>query len=183
MDDSNAIWSALASLYDEPGVKDACLALQERNGVCVTALLTLICAAARGHGAPHTPTVCDVVTISEAFEADVMRPLRRARNGLREMSGKDGTAADLRAGLLNHELALERFLQDRILDVLSSRSALAHPQTPPVDTGTGTRRYLTALGIEPTSDVLDRLGPILSAALPEAGSDAVIAAIAGDVQA
>lgn len=140
-------WADLARMYGQPGVKETVLALQDYSGVCVTALLTLLWSAASGHG-PATPkTVNAVAAESEALEAEVLRPYRQARNGLRDRATADAAAADLRRRLLEQELELERYLQTRVLLILAPGSAREAVTDQEAAVETVLERYLACVGV------------------------------------
>ncbi|QIT53857.1 TIGR02444 family protein [Aquisalimonas sp. 2447] len=144
---ADSAWAALARMYGQPGVKETVLALQDNNGVCVTALLTLLWSAANGHGPASLPTVTAVVAESESLEADLLRPYRRARNGLRHRATADTGAAELRRRLLDQELELERYLQTRVLAMLAPGAAREAVTDPDAAVETVLTRYLDCLGV------------------------------------
>ena len=145
---ADSAWAALARMYGRPGVKETVLALQDNNGVCVTALLTLLWSAANGHGPASLPTVTAVVAESESLEADVLRPYRRARNGLRHRATADTGAAELRRRLLDQELELERYLQNRVLAILAPGNARETETGPDTAVEATLNRYLDRLGVK-----------------------------------
>jgi len=162
-------WESMASLYALPGVTDQALSLQDQAGVSVSALLTLVVSASRGHGALCPAAAVAVAESSEAFEADVLRSLRRARNGLKRWFGgpRGEQAQMLRQSLLERELAAEGLEQMLILDMLSEPGVLAPPDDPLADTCRSVARYLTALGVSPSVFQQQSLAHILSAALED----------------
>ncbi len=140
-------WSALAAMYAQPGMKEALLALQEDAGVSVSALLTLIWSSAVGYGAATDKTVREIVADTEALEAEVLRPYRRARNGLRAWAAKEGEAANLRRQLLEQELVLERYVLRRVLERLAAASAREPAGDAAVDVERVVARYLEQRGV------------------------------------
>ena len=140
-------WAALARMYGQPGVKETVLALQDESGVCVTALLTLLWSAANDHGPAVPQTVTAVVAESESLEAEVLRPYRRARDGLRHRAASDAGAAELRRRLLDQELELERYLQTRVLAKLTPATAREVVTDREAAVETVLARYFACLGV------------------------------------
>ncbi|WP_290650943.1 TIGR02444 family protein [Aquisalimonas sp.] len=169
MDDSlnkrDAAWAGLARLYGEAGVKEICLLLQDRAGVCVTALLTVVWSAAAGHGPLRPEAAAAVVAISERLEADVLRPLRRARNGLRGDARRDAQAAALRQSLLQRELEVERLVQERVLARIRPCGRRDHPGDAGDDARVALERYLTSLGVAATAGLRAPLRRIVTVAV------------------
>lgn len=112
---SDAGWDWIADLYARPGVKDACLRLQDDHGVPVTLLLWGLWRASRGRFL-DPPTAA---TLALSVEAEVTAPLRAVR---RALSGAED-AAPARAAILSAELAGERLMLDRL-------EALPEPEAP-----------------------------------------------------
>ncbi|MEX0730161.1 MAG: TIGR02444 family protein [Aquisalimonadaceae bacterium] len=162
-------WEQIGELYALPGIMPQCLALQERAGVSVTALLSVVVHAAGGGGALKPSAAARVAEVSEAYEAAVLRPLRQARDGLRSWTAgpREDAAQGLRQGMLEHELAAERFCQEMVLDLLGDPDSTAAPEDPLADVCRSVARYLAALGAVPDAELHQSLAHILTAALED----------------
>lgn len=151
--DDEATWQGMAQLYGVPGMSDVCLRLQDGAGVSVSALLTVAWSARAGHGPLTVDAAAAVATVSEELERDVLRPYRRARNGLRDLAQQESEAATLRQGLLEQELALERFVQQRVLRVLRPVSGRGAPGDAGRDCRLAVARYLGAVPVGDSAEL------------------------------
>jgi len=112
-----ALWPFSVSVYARPGVKPACLALQDA-GLDVNVALWIVwtCLSQRDPG-PALGQACD---LSALWSARVVRPLRAARDALKAPPefADPQAAADLRKDVLAAELGAER-IQQQALERLS----------------------------------------------------------------
>lgn len=74
------------SVYDLPGVEDACLELQDRHGMDVVALLWCIWAG-RHHGVIDAGAMERIVAETAPWHAEVVAPLRAVRRRLKQADG------------------------------------------------------------------------------------------------
>lgn len=162
-------WERMGELYALPGIMPQCLALQERARVSVTTLLTLVLCAANGQGAVKQATASRIARDSEAFQANVLRPLRHGRNGIGAwLDGpRPHEAWNLRQVLLDGELSAERFEQTLVLDLLQEPLSRMAAEDPLADTSRSVARYLAALGAWPDTTLQQSLAMILTAALED----------------
>jgi len=167
--DGEDIWQQMVHLYQQPGVADHCLHCQDRFRLSITAMLSLILLAAAGRGAIRPPAAADIADESERWQAEVLRPLRQARNALkaRLQTGAASDLTDLRHGLLARELDAERIEQRLILAKALAPGAMVPASDPLADAASALARYLLALPCSPDIESRQRLGLILSAALPD----------------
>lgn len=111
------------SIYAEPGVAPACIALQDSGGADVNLLLFALWAAHRG----ARLTAADVTGVEQAVQAwrtGVVEPLRAARRALKPTPmGFDPAAAEALRGVLQAaELEAERLQQERIAPLVPAAS-------------------------------------------------------------
>lgn len=113
------LWTWAVATYGKPGVKDALLSLQNRFGVDVPFLLWRIWLHERGVGVgPQTEGVA--LDLARVWKADVVEPLREARNRLKPPSATlaadiDGAGAErLREDILAAELSAEKLQLDAL---------------------------------------------------------------------
>lgn len=154
-------WVRVCDFYSLPGISPQSLALQDRAGVSVTTLLTLMLSAVNGDGAVETSAVARIAELSEAYQTFVLRPLRQVRNRL-----KMWTRGPTRE-LLQGELKAERLEQQMVLDVLAEHHGRDTPEDPLADSARTVARYLSALGIRPDAELSQLLAHILTLALDE----------------
>src|SRR5690606_30758862 len=81
----SSFWDFSLRVYDRPGVAAACLALQDGHGLDVNLVLLAAWEAARG-GELDGALAARLRQFGEAYQADVMRPLRRARRALKGLA-------------------------------------------------------------------------------------------------
>jgi len=109
-DAGGALWRFALTVYEKPGVADACLLLQDRYGCNVTLLLFAAWAGAE-RGFALTPdeiaTACATV---EAWHGEVVEPLRAVRRRLKHgpPPAPDAVTGNLRARLQAIEIEAER---------------------------------------------------------------------------
>jgi uncharacterized protein (TIGR02444 family) len=109
-------WDWSLAVYAKPGVKEACLALQDGRGVDVN--LALWCCWLAASGRRPGPALEPARAFAESWRA-VVAPLRRARDALKPPpEGADpDAAAQLRRTILDVELDAERVAQTRLEDL------------------------------------------------------------------
>jgi uncharacterized protein (TIGR02444 family) len=124
----SAFWDFSLDFYRRPEVEAACLSLQDAHGLDVN--LVLLAAWAARIGQRLTPSLGRRLrALGEAYQADVMQPLRQARRALKSPARAGALAPlldDRRRALLGLELDLERLEQlqlERLLGAAGSVSA------------------------------------------------------------
>lgn len=111
------VWQMTLRCYEADGVKQACLELQDRHGIGVSALFALLSLAVLGHRLSDASVLASVLKRAEQWQASVVEPLRLARRNTVLNGGKpeaQAAAADLRQRLLQQEIEAEA-LQQRLL--------------------------------------------------------------------
>lgn len=146
----SAFWNFSVRLYAQDGVKPACLALQAA-GMDVNVGLWIIWACVNGRD--PGPALGQAVEVSTLWSAQVVKPLRQARDHLKfPMASVDVEAAQsLRKSVLTAELEAEK-LEQHALEVLT--------QSCP-ETGASDRRDLALKRVQ---DYAARLGSSASSA-------------------
>lgn len=165
----DGIWQQMVHLYQSPGIADHCLHCQDRLRLSVTTMLSLVLLAATGRGAIRPPAAARIAAESERWQAEVLRPLRQARNALKAFLQGDEAPdlAELRRALLARELDAERIEQRLVLALTEAPQALVPAADPLADASAALARYLLALPCSPDLESRQRLCLILSAALPD----------------
>ena len=114
-------WTFSVALYDRPGVKEACLALQDRARIDVNLLLFCCWAAQEGKGRLTRAEIQSAMAVVAVWRVQVLQPLRRVRGRLRKGGAPDESR--LREDLLKAELAAERIEQRRLYAGLAQEPA------------------------------------------------------------
>ncbi len=88
-------WAFAVDIYGRPGVRGACLALQDRRGADVVAMLVLLHGVARGHPAPSLEALAAVLEAVAPWRRAAVLPLRAIRRALKEAMFSDDIAPDI----------------------------------------------------------------------------------------
>ena len=109
-----SLWDEVCALYAAPGVREACLQLQEANGVDVPLLLVVTVLARRG-SALDDARLDALEAATQPWQSAVVAPLRAARRALRDdarsgdgLGVEPATLRTLKASVQTAELAAER---------------------------------------------------------------------------
>jgi len=171
---AHEFWDFSVALYGKPGVAAACLALQERHGLDVNALMFCLWLAASGRGPAPREALDAAFAAVASWHAQVVRTLRPLRQRLK--FGFDPVDAALvkrlRAAIQSIEIDAEHLEQ---LTLAASPAAAAPARA---GLGAGERAghaarhaaaYLAGIGAKPGAEDLEALRGILAAAfaLPE----------------
>ena len=122
-DKGAALWRFALTVYQKPGVSDACLLLQDRYGCNVTLLLFAAWAGAE-HGVVLTADeMAAAVGTVGAWHGEVVEPLRAVRRRLKHgpMPAPDRTTGKLRARLQAIEIEAERIELETLASFLPDR--------------------------------------------------------------
>lgn len=123
---SSDLWSFSLSTYARPGVEPACLQLQAQGAnVCL-----LLCAAWLGQRGVtcNAQRLQELRGVADAWDFDVVRPLRDLRTQWKVTATKDADLHGLREAVKALELQAERHLLLRL-----ERSAQSWPQNDGAD--------------------------------------------------
>jgi uncharacterized protein (TIGR02444 family) len=111
-DDDDALWHFSLALYDRPGVAQALITLQNRDGFDVNLMLFALWFGISGRGALGSDTLAAAERATGTLRNEIVGPLRRLRRKLRDHP--DGDVQQLRQGVKALELASERVVQARL---------------------------------------------------------------------
>jgi uncharacterized protein (TIGR02444 family) len=147
-DPENPFWDFSLVVYRRPGVAEACLALQDRQGLDVNLLLFCCWAGSKGQRLDAEDIARLRRSVGEWQQA-VVAPLRGVRRRLKDLPDKDsGQAGALRQAVKDCELDAERIEQAMLHDALAAGSG---ESAPAVDRGTiaaaNLAAYLEVAGI------------------------------------
>jgi len=163
------LWDFSVTLYGKPGVAPACLALQERHGVDVNALMFCLWLGASGRGPVAARRLGEAFDAVEAWHAEVVRHLRALRRRLKAPVGAadPALAQALRARIQKIEIDAEHIEQ---LTLVASAAAAGppcatlDPDARAAHAAAHAAVYLARIGAEPDADSRSELAAILGAA-------------------
>lgn len=159
---ADVAWAAIGDWYARPAVRTTVLSLQDRHGVSVTALLTLLWAGLREQLSVDAVVMAPLVADVDRFQRQVLRPLRAARNGLKAWSATDhGELPALRRRLLDEELRCERFEQGLVLAHLQAVSPRAGFEAGRLAKENACRYLEAAAGVVDVADAALRVDQVL----------------------
>lgn len=126
-------WRFAVDIYGRPGVRAACLALQDRRGADVVAMLVLLHGAARGHPAPSLEVLAAALAAVAPWRRSAVLPLRAIRRDLKQAMFPDdiapgsGAAEGVRQTVAAAELAAERVELDYLARRLGTEAPGRNP--------------------------------------------------------
>ena len=126
-EDRTAFWNFSIAIYGRPGVRDACLRLQDEAGLDVNVLLYCLWRAACGRDLEAEDLRARLAALAPWMAAAV-KPLRTLRRALKAADGLPSDAAELARQLSALELEAERTAQDLILSAVPEPPAKAVAQ-------------------------------------------------------
>jgi len=121
-------WSFSLALYKKPGVKDACLSLQNRRDLNVNVLLFACWLASTSRGRLESQDLLRIFLVIDKWHVGITQNLRTMRDRLSGFGNPDWTY-ELRKMVLDDELAAEQVEQLLLSDtidraVMEGRSVL-----------------------------------------------------------
>lgn len=180
----NQLWQFAVRTYRQPGVADACLALQDERNADVNMLLFCVWVGT-ARGALSAQEFDAALSFSSVWNTRVVAPQRAARRWMKSdgcgLTGDaSGECLTLRESIKANELAAEK-IQLRVLETtvpgethvsLTASEQLTHAVT-------NLRRYCDAREITLDDWVVERLAQILAAGVSSADYTAIRASFAG----
>ena len=178
MEHQASFWDFSVRTYRKSGVAEACLFLQEQHGVDVNVLL-YCCWYGCTRGTLDGPAMERILSFSEPWAENVVRPLRAARTWMKTIGCTEAYIAGedcmgLREEIKRAELKAERLQEDRMQE-LTEGAVLKNPEvTSQIHcTLLNIHAYLRHFKIKPDSASSSELAHIVTAAISGAGLDAV----------
>ncbi|MCG8355636.1 MAG: TIGR02444 family protein [Kiloniellales bacterium] len=157
-----AFWDYSLALYGQPGVAEACLALQDRLDLDVNLLLFCCWAGQRGRSLTSAE-IAGLRAASRDWQVHVVRPLRQVRRWLKNRDLGLGDAPEiLRREIKAQELEAERLEQDHLGQTLPVGAAAPSPPAA-VD---NLALYLAQQGVEAAAEDEGYLMILLRGAFP-----------------
>lgn len=116
-----AFWRFTLAFYQRPGVSDALIALQDRDGFDVNLVLFALWLGISGRGALGGDALAAAERAAGTIRSEIVEPLRRLRRKLRHHP--DGDVQRLREGVKELEIAGEKLVQERLARLAGSGCA------------------------------------------------------------
>jgi len=120
------LWRFSLAFYERPGVAEALITLQDRNGFDVNLMLFALWLGISGRGALHGDLLAAATGAAGTLRSEIVEPLRRLRRRLRHHP--DGDVQKLREGVKALELAGEKLIQARLVRLAGRGCAGTTPE-------------------------------------------------------
>ena len=120
-----AFWHFSLALYKRPGVADALITLQDRDGFDVNLILFALWLGISGRGALGGDALAAAERVAGTIRSEIVEPLRRLRRKLRHHP--DGDVQKLREGVKMLELSGEKLVQKRLARLAGDADANSSP--------------------------------------------------------
>jgi len=140
-----AVWRFSTDFYERPGVAEALIALQDRDGFDVNLVLFALWVGISGRGPLESDALAAAERIAGALRSEIVEPLRNLRRKLRHHP--DGDVQRLREGVKELEIACEKLVQERLARLAGSGCAGTCPGGRRVAAHTSLALYLGEKGI------------------------------------
>lgn len=124
--ENEAFWRFTLAFYKRPGVSDALIALQDRDGFDVNLVLFALWLGISGRGALGGDALAAAEQVAGTLRSEIVEPLRRLRRKLRHHP--DGDVQRLREGVKELEIAGENLVQERLARLAGSGCAQTDPR-------------------------------------------------------
>ena len=123
--EDEAFWRFSLAFYERPGVADALITLQDRDGFDVNLVLYALWLGISGRGPPDGDALAAAERIAGRLRREIVEPLRNLRRKLRHHP--DGDVQRLREGVKAVEIAGEKLVQERLAQLAGSGCAGTSP--------------------------------------------------------
>lgn len=110
--EDEAFWRFSLAFYERPGVPDALIALQDRDGFDVNLILFALWLGISGRGALDSDALAAARRVAGKMGAEIVEPLRMLRRRLKRNPDED--VQRLREGVKALELEGEKLVQRRL---------------------------------------------------------------------
>jgi uncharacterized protein (TIGR02444 family) len=140
-----AFWRFSLAFYERPGVAEALITLQNRDGVDVNLVLFALWLGISGRGALDGALLAAAAEAGGALRSEIVEPLRQLRRKLRHHP--DGEVQELREGVKALELAGEKLIQARLARLAGRDSPNTSPEARRAAADANFSRYLGPGGV------------------------------------
>ena len=121
MSEGQAFWCFSLAFYERPGVPDALIALQDRDGFDVNLVLFALWLGISGREPLDSDALAAAERAAGTLRREMIEPLRNLRRKLRHHP--DGDVQRLRESVKALEIAGEKLVQDRLARLAGSGCA------------------------------------------------------------
>jgi uncharacterized protein (TIGR02444 family) len=140
-----AFWRFSLAFYERPGVADALIALQDRDGFDVNLILFALWVGISGRGPLGGDALAAAERVAGALRSEIVEPLRRLSRKLRHHP--DGDVQRLREGAKELEIAGEKLVQERLERLAGGPCTKADPRGRRATAHTNLALYLGGQGV------------------------------------
>jgi uncharacterized protein (TIGR02444 family) len=119
--ENDAFWRFSLAFYERPGVADALIVLQDREGFDINLVLFALWLGISGRGTLGGDALAAAERVAATLRSEIVEPLRRLRRKLRHHP--DGDVQRLREGVKALEIAGEKLVQERLARLAGSGCA------------------------------------------------------------
>ena len=182
MSEPSAFWDFSVGTYSQPGVADACLALQDHHGLDVN-LLLYCCWVGASHGAIREADLKRAFEFSATWSANVVRPLREVRSWMKTTGRQSegiprAGCMEVRADVKAAELAAERLQQiglESLSEPVTKQPLSADEQLEAA--AINLTCYFSLMNLDRGQVSSRDLATVVAAAIPASNYDAVVVAL------
>jgi uncharacterized protein (TIGR02444 family) len=126
MSEDEAFWRFSLAYYQRPGVADALIALQDRDGFDVNLVLFALWLGVSGRGPLDGDALAAAERIANRLRSDIVEPLRSLRRKLRHHADDD--VQRLRESVKALEIAGEKLVQLRLARLAGNARVTPSPR-------------------------------------------------------
>jgi uncharacterized protein (TIGR02444 family) len=124
--EDDSLWRFSLAFYERPGVADALIALQDRDGFDVNLVLFALWHGISGRGAFGGDALAAAERVAGTLRSEIVEPLRRLRRKLRHHP--NGDVQRFREGVKALEIGGEKLVQERLARLAGNRCAKTCPE-------------------------------------------------------
>ena len=124
--EDEAFWRFSLAFYERPGVSDALIELQDRDGFDVNLVLFALWLGISGRGALGGDALAAAKQVADTLRSEIVEPLRRLRRKLRHHPDRE--VQQFREGVKALEIAGEKLVQERLARLAGGGRATTDPE-------------------------------------------------------
>ncbi len=171
-------WNFSLELYAGEGVAEACLDLQERRGCDVNILLFCCWLGASGRPTLTAARLRTILSASDAWQAEIVRPLRAVRRLLKDRPWPDAmpeTVDAVRRRVADAELAAEHAEQIKLASLHSPSADRDRPVEKRLRAAVGNLGvYAVCLGVTPDAQDRAAVVALMKGTFPTLTTDEIV---------
>jgi len=174
-------WNFSLEIYSGDGVAEACLDLQDRRSCDVNVLLFCCWLGASGRPALTADRLRAILTVSDVWQAEIVRPLRQVRRLLRDkpwLEALPETVDAARRRVADAELAAEHAEQLKLASLYSPPADRDRPVEKRLRAAVGNLGvYAICLGVVPDAKDRAAVVALMAAAFPGLPAEEITRAV------